>query len=89
MTLPKKLVLQVWAPKIEGEGANLSVQFEAVQQTKKGGRHRTVLVLDVDRSFVRGLCIQIAEMQVRDQERIARELQRLQYEVAPLGVKPP
>lgn len=89
MTLPKKLTLQVWAPTIEGEGANLSFKFEAIQQTRAGGRHRTVLVLDVDRSFVRGLCLQVAAMQARDLERIERERQRLQYEVAPLGVKPP
>lgn len=89
MALPKKLTLLVWTPVIEGEGHNLSIRFDAMQETKAGGRHRTTLVLDVDRSMIRGLCLQIAEMQNRDRERIARELQRLQNEVAPLGVKTP
>lgn len=87
MSLPKQLTLIAWQPKLEGCGSELELAFDAMQETKAKRTHRTRLVLKIDRHVIRRLAEQVQEMQVRDRQRIERELERLEVEVAPL-VKP-
>lgn len=91
MTFPKKLRLRAWSPTLEGDGLFLELQLEAFRKGKKGAGHswRGRLVLDLDRQFVRNIATQIVEMQKRDRERLARERDRLEFEVLPItGNKP-
>lgn len=91
MTFPKKLRLVAWAPKLEGEGNHLELIFESYKNPKKKSQKswRGVLCLEVDRGFVHQVAQAVADMQRRDLERLARELNRIRFEVEPITGKQP
>lgn len=91
MTLPKKLQLVAWAPILEGEGNGLELELEAFKETKRGtaASWRGRIRLKVDRNFVRQFSLAVEQMHKRDRERLARETERLAYEVAPVQFTKP
>lgn len=86
MTFPKKPTLVAWSPTIQGEGSELHVEFEAFRESRRGGDWlwRGKIRLKIDRHVIREISLAIDEMQKRDRERLAREYQRLLFEVAPV-----
>lgn len=92
MTWPATLKLRGWAPKLEGSGSELVLRLEATKpkrRNKYAWSWRGVVLIEVDRYFVRQLAEAVAEMQVRDRERLARETRRLTTEVEPITGKQP
>lgn len=88
MGLPKNLTVTAWAPEIKGCGGKLEIKWLATQTTKRGRQHDSLLTLKVDRHMVQQLMEQIAQMQVRDRERLSRETNRLRTELSPAVANP-
>ena len=91
MTFPKKLALVAWGPVLEGAGDELALELEAFKETKNGAAAswRGKVRLKIDRGFVRQFSLAVEQMHKRDRERLARELDRLAYEVAPIQITKP
>lgn len=71
-------------PSLEGYGESLTFKVTAYRKTKTGRRIDYVLRLESCRHGVKQLTEEVAKMQDRDREHIARQYARLENELAPL-----
>lgn len=70
------------APELTGCGSQVALRFEAIRKNKAGNFERYAVELELCRHNIRVLCEQVAALQARDEERIQRELDRLNTEIA-------
>ena len=90
MSMPKVVKVTVWGtPKLVGTGGALELHLPSYRVGREGNQNwRGEVHLSVPRYFVRQLLAEVAAMQIRDRERLARELNRLTHEVEPVQIKP-